>query len=1151
MSEPPPVVDSDPTYTHFTHRDEFTQLLDEYLGRLILDAEYTGLDDPERERKLVEQMGGILDHYLPLPPLLDPYLHSIIPPLMAKLSTHFQALWQAAEDEKQRHTPAIAGQPAVKVHSNVERLAGVGRLLNWVVKVRGRKIAVTHFPSEITNLPVLIYLLSPPSPSFSVQANDEEDEFPCHPALSRASSWEIRSICFLWLSLLLTVPFDLSAFDTAQKTSPPPTTAQSNSNRDHSDPNADPDLDRDRQTTSTRVLTIGKRNLNVPSKEGEYSSLLLARLFSRKDGVERLDGFFEWVAEQLGRSSSEAAAAAAAAPARVGKRAEGNQAVFLTNILALLAQLPSLLPNARTHLPKLLEFYTRVIAPHVEGTTAAPSSSSSGTHPAPVAVLSNGLLRKMAVKARGRWWLAMLETTMGDAGRARRSARGRRVKVVQQDGQANILQSLDCQLGRVDIQEEEEDEFDPPEGLEEEIERLMDCLSDKVGSSGPTDLAIARSQPAMNRCLTLVSLQDTIVRYSAAKYISRIADLLPRSLASQIVESTISLFSGTPEDPLVETERGKVVDPGGGSNGDAKWHGLCLALAEMGRRGLIGDEIVGDLLGWAVKALNFDIRRGAHSIGSNVRDAAAYLIWSLARALPPSTIRPYTDRIAQVLVSVACFDREVGIRRAASAAFQEHVGRMGMFPHGIDVLRKTDFYAVSVRRTAFLVSAPQVAVHEEYRSAMLEHLHYVTLRHWDPAMRLIGAQSLKLICELEESLPAQALQLEMDQLGSVELANIHGALAALDELACVYRARDDQRRLAEIFGSLCNVRASVFALPGSDLLLEAACRVISRTACKDAVHVKANWDVCSRILDLGMKCRKEDVQIAASRAFGAADYTRTPELLQPVLKCLLGNVSISTKAIQQDVETRRASYQSILEILRTTEHCAIQVSTEEFFKCYTSFLDGLDDYSTDQRGDVGSWVRIACAQALPSLTRMAKAMDTTLGDEGCLHAVYGLIKLSVEKLETVRVVAGPALCEIVEEHGSAIGLEDVHRHLISGRDRETICDWKDVQTLYPTVGVLLPCSNVQRPVFEGLILSLGGKNLLTQNAAATAITRSIHSFSNSHPKLVEELTHGLLTFGTENINKQRVFVPVLLGGFELAQADIWNELSATASCSQE
>ncbi|KAJ9124791.1 hypothetical protein QFC24_003160 [Naganishia onofrii] len=1122
-------ADVDPTYTHFTHRDEFRRLLDQFLNRSVLDQEFHQPDQADKERKLVEQMGGILDHYLPLPPLLDPYLHDIIPPLMAKLAHHFQTLWQAAQDSLSQRTTRGGGggssgggggeQSSRTIYSNVERLAGIGRLLNWVVKAPHSSIpntrlgrptlAVAHFPSEISNLPVLIYLLSPPPATVQTETNED---FPCHPALAAARSWEIRSICFLWTSLLLTVPFDLSAFDTISPTPSIP-----------SNPSTHAQEANHRLSTAAQVLTIGKRTLAVPSKEGEYSSLLLARLFSRNDGVEDLPGFFKWVEEQVRVSAGEE------------RRPDGNQAVFLTNILALLAQLPSLLPNARTHLPKLLEFYTTVIAPHVEGTSAhgpSSSSSSSGSGSTNV-VTSNGLLRKMAVKARGRWWIAMLETTMGHAGKARRRGRGRHVVPIQRGRifklillqilvghlvEANVLQSLVCQQAKGDVrEEEEEEEFDPPEGLEEEIERLMDCLSDK----------------------------DTIVRYSAAKYISRIADLLPRSLASQIVDSTIALFSGTSEDPLVETERGKVVDPGGGSNGDAKWHGLCLALAEMGRRGLIGDEMVGDLLGWAVKALNFDIRRGAHSIGSNVRDAAAYLIWSLARALPPSTIRPYTDRIAQVLVCVACFDREVGIRRAASAAFQEHVGRMGLFPHGIDVLGKTDFYSVSVRRTAFLISAPSVAIHEEYRAAMLEHLHYVTLRHWDPAMRLIGAQSLKLICESKESLPAQALQLEIQQLGSVELADIHGALAALGELACVYRARDDQGRLAEIFGSLCNVRASAFVIPGSDLLLEAACRVISRTACNDAIHIKGNWDVCARILDLGCRSGRPAQKQSFAMALGQADYTKTPELLQPVLKCLLGNISISTKAIQQDVETRRASYQSILGILRVTEQSIIQVSTEEFFQCYQSFLDGLDDYSTDQRGDVGSWIRIACAQALPNLTRMAKATDAKLGDEAGKQAVYGLIKLSVEKLEAVRAAAGPALCEILKEHGSAIGLEDVYRHL------NTIRDWKDVQSLYSAMGVLLPFHDVQRPIFEGLILSLGGKNLSTQNAAATAITRSLHSLSDSHPKLVEELTHALLAFGTENINKQRVFVPVLVAGFELAQADVWNELSATSSCSQE
>jgi tubulin-specific chaperone D len=117
-----------------------------------------------------------------------------------------------------------------------------------------------------------------------------------------------------------------------------------------------------------------------------------------------------------------------------------------------------------------------------------------------------------------------------------------------------------------------------------------------------------------------------------------------------------------------------------------------------------------------------------HSIGSNVRDAATYALWSLPRAYDASTITPFANKLAKNLISVSAYDREVHIRRAASAAFQEYVGRtvcgftnsfrgaqlvlnipQGIFPHGIDVLGKIDFFAVGVRRNAFLVAAPQVA----------------------------------------------------------------------------------------------------------------------------------------------------------------------------------------------------------------------------------------------------------------------------------------------------------------------------------------------------------------------------------------------------------------------------------------------------------
>ncbi len=83
-------------------------------------------------------------------------------------------------------------------------------------------------------------------------------------------------------------------------------------------------------------------------------------------------------------------------------------------------------------------------------------------------------------------------------------------------------------------------------------------------------------------------------------------------------------------------------------------------------------------------------------------------MWALARSNDVASIRPHAHELAQRLVAVSTCDRDVSIRRAASAAFQECVGRLGLFPHGIDVIRLTDFYAVSVRRNALLECAVNV-----------------------------------------------------------------------------------------------------------------------------------------------------------------------------------------------------------------------------------------------------------------------------------------------------------------------------------------------------------------------------------------------------------------------------------------------------------
>ena len=71
------------------------------------------------------------------------------------------------------------------------------------------------------------------------------------------------------------------------------------------------------------------------------------------------------------------------------------------------------------------------------------------------------------------------------------------------------------------------------------------------------------------------------------------------------------------------------------------------------------------------------MRRGQHSVGSHVRDAACYVCWAFARAYSPSVIKPHVQELSREMVVTSIFDREVNCRRAASAAFQECVGRQG------------------------------------------------------------------------------------------------------------------------------------------------------------------------------------------------------------------------------------------------------------------------------------------------------------------------------------------------------------------------------------------------------------------------------------------------------------------------------------------
>jgi hypothetical protein len=296
-------------------------------------------------------------------------------------------------------------------------------------------------------------------------------------------------------------------------------------------------------------------------------------------------------------------------------------------------------------------------------------------------------------------------------------------------------------------EEEDEDEDEDDEAIDDEervasvVQVLLDGLRDR----------------------------DSDVRWSAAKGVGRVTMALPRAAADDVVGSVLEL--------LVDTE------------GDAAWHGGCLALAELARRGLLLPARLRAVVPLVTRALVFDVRRGAHSVGAHVRDAACYVCWAFARAYAPEVLQPFIAQLAPQLLAVAVFDREVNCRRAAAAAFQENVGRQGNLPHGIEINTAADYFSLGNRAHAYLRVSVAVARFPEYCRHLVNHLVTVKTRHWDRALRELAARALAELAPADpQFVHLSMLPLLLAAAASRDLPERHGATLAVAETLLRLRA---------------------------------------------------------------------------------------------------------------------------------------------------------------------------------------------------------------------------------------------------------------------------------------------------------------------------------------------------------------------------
>lgn len=317
----------------------------------------------------------------------------------------------------------------------------------------------------------------------------------------------------------------------------------------------------------------------------------------------------------------------------------------------------------------------------------------------------------------------------------------------------------------------------------------------------------------IDQLLAALDDRDTSVRTAASKALSVIAIQLDTDMVAQIVGAVLGgleqdlHFEDLRHDPSVHvfalTMRGSWPppddpEPSLGNVNPLKWHGLVLTLSHLIYRGSIPALVLYKCLRKLYLALSFQQRASSGAtIGTNVRDAACFGLWSLARRYSTKdfsqchgyneTEGPVIQGLANKLVAAATLDPAGNVRRGASAALQELIGRHpNAITEGIRLVEVVDYNAIALRSRAIIeVATAASRISQTYWDTIL-----IGLLGWrgiaspDAPSRRQAAETIGLITVSSYSKPAWmgTMKPVRDCLRGTALVNIrkrHGLLLAM------------------------------------------------------------------------------------------------------------------------------------------------------------------------------------------------------------------------------------------------------------------------------------------------------------------------------------------------------------------------------------
>ncbi|QPG94942.1 hypothetical protein C2857_007374 [Epichloe festucae Fl1] len=954
-----------------------------------------------RARETWKSTTMVLDMFQELPQLLDPHLPRWIPLLAESYLEYAQMRHRVKQTTRQ-------SELLVPVDY------AISRILYAFCKVRGEKVVVRFLNVETRYLEVLLSAV-------------EEAEEKSHLQQKPAWEWEQRYVVLLWLSHLLLAPFDLSTISTL----------------DAEDSGCVPSIDgfdwpRNLPGITTRVVPLAIKYLSSPGKEKDAAKALLVRVAMRRDmqqlGV--LDALVRWAMASLRPRKDE--------PLR--------STYFYLGVLSFLAG--ALRSAAET---SDMDPYLAPVFHCVYAITLAENDMSQS-------IIKLAVVRKMILKV----------------------IRSVAVSLLRQQQQQQSMANTDT--------------------VETAIGYLLENISDN----------------------------DTPVRLSASKALSIITLKLDPGMASQVVEAVLESLNKNvlwtkPCSPGEKPTRNL------SSVNNMEWHGLTLTLSHLLYRRSPPANQLSDIIHALLLGLSFEQRStSGGSVGANVRDAACFGIWALARryttrellSVPTTSVfaakaHPSTSSILQVLgtelVVTASLDSAGNIRRGASAALQELIGRHpDTVERGIELVQTVDYHMVARRsRAVEEVATKATALSGQYGEALIDGLFgWRGIGDTDAQSRRVAGAAFGVLtaglslldktdCFSRYSASIELIMRQIKSLAKRQVEERHGLLlcfaSLLDKIAESIQEKGGhsptqspliQQALTSVSEILedCQVaeyrRPELIAEGASSLVVSALPMLQLARIGQSAMPVRPGQaslsvsrvreyigSVSSRLTDSSRaneaaarlitslqsmvpkwlsRNEAETVQPAAAAALilllfstspireatleewaaavGTRPTTRTIVTGQGYFHALAMAQPIAKQAQVQS--GRDSACQALLSRWAQDDDIDVRVTIVQSLirssllhaeaGLFLALLaDGLNDYTTNARGDVGSHVRVQALRAVRSLWGNGGICSSSsnpdlLGDS--LRKLFPCtLRLSVEKLDRVRAEAQAVLALMMKE----------------------------------------------------------------------------------------------------------------------------------------